>query len=261
MIRYSIFLLLIFLPLHAFEDDDIDGVENSQDLCPNSSFDDIVDENGCAESENYWGELTLILGSDFNFDTTDTTDYTFFTNYRYNHWDFSLYNSEQSSLDNNNNEIQSTGDLYLSSGYSINKNNLYSKLTFGLKIPTGSSEVSTEEEDYFASINMNYTLNERVVLFSSLSYTLTGDNNETSYNNPLGYSLGAGYMVNENWYSSLSYQQSNSIYQDSDDYQSISLFNSYNFTENFFATLNYTKGIDELSYDQTLSLSLGVTFE
>lgn len=261
MIRYSIFLLLIFLPLHAFEDDDIDGVENSKDLCPDTSFDKTVGENGCPENENYLGELTLILGSDFNFDDTTTTDYTFFSNYKYNKWDFSLYNSAQSSLDNNNKEIQSTGDLYLSSGYSISQENLYTKLTFGIKIPTGSSEVSTEEEDYFASININYPLNENFVLFSSLSYTLTGDNNETTYNNPLGYSVGIGYMVNDNWYSSLGYQQSNSIYKDGEDYQSVSLFNSYNFTDNFFGTLNYTKGIDELSYDQTVSLRLGVTFE
>ena len=261
MIRYTIFLLLALLPLHAFEDDDIDGVENSQDLCPNSSFDDIVNEDGCAENEKYLGEFTLVLGSDVNFDDTTTTDYTFFTNYQYNQWDFSLYNSQQSSLDNNNNEVQSTGDLYFSSGYSISKNNFHSKLTLGVKIPTGSSEVSTQETDYFSNLSMSYAVNEKVALFSSLSYTVTGDNNESTYHNPLGYSVGLGYMVSENWYSSLSYQQSNSIYEDGEDYQSLSLFNSYNFTDNFFATLDYTKGLDNLSYDQTISLRLGVTFE
>ena len=261
MIRYTIFLLLALLPLHAFEDDDIDGVENTQDLCPNSSFDDIVNEDGCAENENYWGTLTFILETDFNVDETTTTDYTFFSNYQYNQWDFSLYNSEQTSLDNNNNERESAGDLYLSTGYRMQQENLYGKLTLGVKLPTGESEVSTEETDYFCNLSMSYALNEKVALLSSLSYTLTGDSNETTYNNPLGYSLGLGYMVNENWYTSLSYQESNSIYEDGEDYQSVSLFNSYNFTDNFFGTLNYTKGIDELSYDQTISLRLGVTFE
>ena len=261
MIRLYTILLLLILQLNAFEDDDIDGVENSQDLCPNTSFEETVNEQGCPENQNYWGQITLTVGSDINSDESTTTDYNFFSNYNYHAWEVSLYSSQQSSLDSNNNESQSAGDLYLSSGYGITKESLYSKLTFGIKIPTGSSEISTEEYDYFASLSVNYALNEKTALLSSISYTDTGDNNETTYNNPLGYSLGIGYMVNEKWYSSLSYQQSNSIYRDSEDYKSISLFNSYNFSDKFFGTLSYTKGLDDLSYDQTISLRLGVTFE
>lgn len=261
MIRLYSFLLLIIIQLHAFEDDDIDGVENSQDLCPNTSFEDTVDKNGCPENKNYWGKLTLAIGSDINFDDTTTNDYNFYTNYNYNNWDFSLNSSQQSSLDTNNKESQSSGDLYLSSSYSKNIKKLYIQMILGSKIATGDEEVSTGENDYFANIHLSYALTNNLTALSSLSYTSTGDSNETTYNNPLSYSFGIGYMLNNNLYSSLSYQRSDSIYQDSEDYQSISLFNSYNFTEKLFGTLSYTKGLDELSYDQTISIRLGVNFE
>ena len=261
MRRVYSFLLLIALQLHAFEDDDIDGVENSKDLCPNTSFEDTVDEHGCAENRDYFGKVTLTLGADFNKDEEQTTDYNFFSNYNYKAWDFSLYSSQQSSLDTNNNETQSAGDLYLSLGYGKSSGDLYTKLTVGAKLATGDSEISTKENDYFTNLQISYAFRENLAIISSLSYTLTGDSNETNYNNPFGYSLGIGYMVNDDWYSSLTYQNSASIYEDSDNYQSISLFNSYNLNDNFFATLSYTKGLDELSYDEVISLRLGVTFE
>jgi hypothetical protein len=255
------FLLLIAIQLHAFEDDDIDGVENSKDLCPNTSFEDTVDENGCTEKLNYFGKVTLTLGTDINIDDSRTTDYNFFSNYNYKAWDFSLYSSQQSSLDTNNNETQSSGDLYLSSSYGKSIENLYAKLTIGAKLATGDSEVSTGENDYFTNLHISYAFKEKLALLSSLGYTLTGDSNETEYENSFGYSLGLGYMVNDAWYSSLTYQNSTSIYEDSDNYQSISLFNSYNFNDNFFATLNYTRGLDDLSYNEVVSLRIGVTFE
>ena len=261
MIKPCTLLLLISISLYAFEDDDIDGVENSKDLCPETSFDETVDEQGCPEHQTHWGKLTFTLGSDINRDETTTTDYNFFTNYSYHAGDVSLYSSQQGVVDQNSDKSQSTGDLYLSSGYGFSKESLYSKLSLGVKIPTGGSEVSTEEYDYFATLNLSYAVGEKMALFSSLSYTNTGDNNETTYRNPLSYSLGVGYMLSEKWYSSLSYQSSNSIYEDGEDYQSLSLYNSYNSSEKLFGSLSYTKGIDELSYDETISLRLGVRFE
>jgi len=261
VIRLTILLLLILSFIYGFEDDDIDGVENSKDLCPNTSFDDIVDEHGCPENNSYWGSITLSIGSDINIDDSSSTDYNFFTNYNYNSWDLSLYSAQQSSLDTNNNETQSAGDLYLSTAYNKNIANLYSKLTLGVKIATGNETVSTGENDYFTNLHLSYALNNNLAILSSLSYTLSGDSNETDYNNPFGYSVGLGYMINDKCYSSLTYQNSDSIYEDTQNYESISWFNSYTFNSTFFGTFSYTKGLDDLSYDQTISLRLGVNFE
>ena len=251
----------MMLQLHAFEDSDIDGVSDADDLCPDTSFEYTVDENGCPENSDYWGKILVSLGADINRDDTTSTDYNFFMDYGYNKWDISLYSSQQSSIDTSNNKSNSTGDLYLSTGYSFNLDKSSLKLSLGSKFSTGDDEVSTGEDDYFASLNLSYILNEKTALISQLSYTLSGDSNETNYNNVLGYAFGVGYMLNPNWYSSVLYQRSNSIYPESEDYQALSWFNSYSFTERTFATLNYSRGIDALSYDHTLSLKLGVTFE
>lgn len=261
IIRYS-FLLFITFQLYAFEDADIDGVSDKNDLCPDTSFEDTVDENGCPNNSNYWGKISVSLGADINRDETTLTDYNFFTNYSYKEWDIALYSSQQSSLDTNSNKSSSaTGDIYLSMGYTMDTDNLSTKLSFGSKFSAGDDEVSTGENDYFSSVNLSYILNEKTSLIAQLGYTLTGESSNTNYNNVLNYSLGVGYMIDSHLYSSILYQRANSIYQGDEDYQAISLFNSYGFSETVFGMLNYSRGLDSLSYEHTLSLKLGVTFE
>jgi hypothetical protein len=261
VLRLYIFLLLIHTQLQAFKDDDIDGVENSKDLCPNTSFDDTVDEDGCPNNKDYWGKVTLSIGADINIDDSTTTDYNFFTNYNYKSWDFSLYSAQQSSLDINNNETQSSGDIYLSSSYNFTQEELYSKFVLGTKIATQDDEVSTGENDFFTNLYLSYALNNNLALLASLGYTLTGDTTEVEYHDPFAYSLGLGYMIIDDLYTSMTYQNSQSIYKNSPNYQSISLFNSYNFTDKTFGTLNYTRAIDELSYEHVISIRIGVSFE
>ena len=203
----------------------------------------------------------LSFNSDIHFDTTTTTDYSFFGNYSHHAWSFSLSNAQQSSLDTNDQTVQSSGDLYLSSGYGFIREKLYAELSVGMKLATGEDEVSTGENDYFSRLDISYNLTDTLNLLTSLSYTLTGESNETTYNNPFGYRVGVGYLPTAQWYTSLTYQYSDSIYPNGEAYQAISLFNSYAFTESFFGTVSYIRGLDELSYPETLSLGLGVTFE
>ncbi len=258
--RFSL-LLLLALQLYAFEDDDIDGVENSKDLCPDTSFEETVDETGCPENHAYWGLITLSLGSDTNIDESSTTDYSFFSNYRYDRWEFSLSSSQQSTLDSNNNPSQDTGDLYLSSSYNIYADSFHSRITLGSKIAIGGEDVSTGENDYFLILTLTYPLHEALSLLAQINYTKTGDNNITEYHNPFGYNLGIGYLIGDNFYTEISYQYTQSIYPQEEAYQSLSLFNSYNFSHYFFGTLGYTRGLDVLSYDHSISLRLGVTYE
>ena len=255
--------VLVFTKLFAYVDSDIDGVEDAIDLCPDTSFDKLVDENGCPPNERYWGELSIQIGNDISFDELDnrTDNYNFFTNYQYKKWNISLSNSDQTSYDSNNNPSTSTGDMYLNTGYFFPNDYLQTKIGLGAKIATANSEIGTGENDYFVSLSFAHALNEKQNLFSYLSYTLNGDSNETNYKNSVAYSLGTGYMLNQNWYSSLSYDYSSSIYEEGEAYQALSLFNSYTFLEDYFITLNYSYGLDELSYKHTLSLKLGINFE
>ena len=256
------FLLLFTTYAVAYEDRDIDGVDDSIDLCPDTSFDKLVDENGCPEEEDYWGGLTLQFGNEISFDSLNerVNNYTLFGSYRYKNWNLSLSNAQQTTYDINNDASTSRGDLYITTGYLFDNSEFQTKLSFGAKVALANSDVGTGENDYFSSLNITYFLNNSQTFFGHLSYSLNGDS-KIDYQNSLGYSFGTGYLVNSNWYSSLSYDYSSSIYSDGESYQALSLFNSYSFLENYFTSMNYTYGLDEVSYNHTISINLGVTFD
>ncbi len=256
-IKKIVLLLFIFVRLYGWEDSDMDGVSNIDDLCPNTKFEYLVDNIGCPIDGSI-GKLSLILGSNINiYDSISSQDYNFFIKYSYKLWALSLYTSQEStdSVD------LSTGDLYISLHYNIIGDRLSTKLSLGAKIAIGDDEISTGEHDYFTSINLKYLISSNLRLMSNLNYTITGDNSKTSYKNPIGYSLGLGYNMGDKWYMELYYQNSNSIYEGSDDYSSISISGSYNFTDNIWATIGYTNGLDNLSYSDIFSLKVGVSFE
>lgn len=254
-------LLIINLQLHAFEDSDIDGVSDDIDLCPDTSFDDLVDKNGCPKNGDYWGKITLSVGSDVHLDDETSSDYNFFSNYKYKVWDLSMYSDQEGSYDLNNNQSQATGDLYFSIGYTMEQDRWQNHLSIGAKLATGDEDISTGENDYFINSNLAYLLTPQTTLLLGIDYTLTGDNTSNHYENPLGYTVGMGYLINDQWYNAITYQQSQSIYTDSRSYQSITWQNSYQFTDTFFGSIGYIRGIDELSYDHTFTVRLGVSFE
>jgi len=255
-VKKILLLFLIFIKVYGWEDSDMDGVSNIDDLCPNTSFEYIVDKKGCPINGNI-GKLSLILGTNINrYDNSTTQDYSFSLNYLYKLWSISIYSS-QDYID----DTISKGDLYLSFYYNIIGEKLITKLSMGIKFATGNDEISTGENDYFTSINFKYLLSNDITLLSTISYTITGDTKDKSYKNPIGYSLGLGYSINNKWDIALSYQNSNSIYEDSQNYSAISISSSYTINSNIWASLGYTKGLDELSYDDIFSFKIGINFE
>lgn len=259
-----IFFTLFFnIQSFAYEDSDIDGVDDSIDLCPDTSFDKLVDTDGCPEDKTYWGELTLQMGSGISIDEDNKKiqNYSFFGNYAYKKWMFSLSNSQQTTYDSNNTRSMNGGDLYLTLGYQFNYDKFQNSVSFGTKISTADESVGTGESDYFSLIDIGYLIDKKLMIFSQIGYTLTGDSPTTNYENSFSYSLGTGYMFDSNWYSSFSYDYAKSIYNHTPNYQSLSWLNSYSFLENSFISLNYSYGLDDLSYPHTFSLKLGATFE
>lgn len=272
-------VLLVFSTLSfSYQDSDIDGVEDSVDRCPNSSFDEVVDENGCAPSQHYFGILTLLLGSDISADNQSqtTTHFNFFTNYRYNDWDMTLSNATDTASISSNTISSAYGDLYLSTGYYFEKRTLTAKLSLGIKFATSDEEadsdrgfkrgnayqdIATGENDLFTSLYLNYGITPRQNLYLYYRYTMSGESDQTDYRDFSSYSLGSGYAVTSQWYSALSYDYSGSPYPDTESSQAISWFNSYAFSKRFFATVNYAHGLNDISPDYTFSLKLGVRFE
>jgi len=285
------FLLLSNLAF-SYQDIDIDGVDDSVDMCQNTPFDELVDEKGCSKTQkpttNY-GHLTLKIGTDIFTDENykDDSSLNLYANYKYNSWDISISNSRSTtnsaySEDNS----YSNSDLYLSIGdtFILEKNII--KLSLGTKIagdvdntqtghaPKGRGQNynnnnynnnqtiidNSRDDDYFASINYNYIFNDKQNIFSYYGYTLSGDSKLIDYEDYSSFSIGTGYLLTQNWYSALSYNYTGSIYKNGDASQSIDWFNSYNFTKNIFTTIGYSYALEDFSYDNTFSLALGFTF-
>lgn len=247
----------------AYEDNDIDGVDDAVDLCPNTSFEQLVDADGCPENETYYGILTLQIGNEMSFDefSDRTNDYNFFINYYYHQWNLSLSNGQQTSIDSNNNRSRTIGDVYLNGGYLFAINKLKTKLILGTKIATANETIGTGENDYSTALHLSYPISEKHTIFTHLNYTLSGDSPTVDYRNSFGYILGIGYMLTPKWYTALSYNHAESIYTEGEAYEALSLFNSYMITDDVFMSLNYTKGLDKLSYEHSVSVSFGVNLQ
>ncbi|HIO90594.1 MAG TPA: hypothetical protein EYG69_02360 [Campylobacterales bacterium] len=244
-----LFLLIFSITLSfAYTDSDIDGVSDLYDRCPDTSFDEIADELGCSDKQKYYGELTLSIGSDISWDKLldKTTSSDFALDYRYNSFAFSLSNSNYQDV--------ASDDIYISGGYRLLKENFQTKFIIGVKL-------SPVANDYFSIISYNYFIDKNTDLLLHYGYTLIADSKEIYYENFHSFSAGFGYAFNSNYYSSLSYDYSGSVYKDSDNYRAISWFNSYEFSKRYFMTINYSKALDDSSYDNTLSLKFGLNFE
>ncbi len=261
--KLALIASLAISSIYAYVDNDIDGVDDSVDLCLNTPLDVIVDSDGCGEDEKGESALTLKIGSDVRFNTLSDSVRTinFFANYSFKDWDVSLSNSHYTT----NNDIpeisNASGDFYLTSGYLFQSDQFYTKFSMGMKFATADESVGTGEIDYLASINLSYFLNDRQDLSFYYGYTKSGDSATVNYQDFSSLSLGSGLSLTEKWYSSISYDYSGSNSEDIDAYQALSWFNRYALTKKFFVVFNYTYGLDELSYDHTLSCEVGAHFE
>lgn len=242
--------LLIFSTtlLFSYIDSDIDGVEDIYDRCPNTPFDQMADEFGCSNKQEYKGELTISAGSDISWDKflQKSTSNNLAIDYRYKRFDFSLSNTNYQDI--------SDDSIYISGGYLLTQQNSKIKFTLG-------SKLSSTADDYYYMIGYNYFLNKNMDLQLHYGYTISGDTKEVDYEDFNSFSTGLGYAFDSRYYSSLSYEYSGSIYKDSEAYRAVSWFHSYEFSKKYFVSINYAKALDNLSYDNTLSLKFGVNFE
>ena len=262
ILKIILSLLLFSSALLAYTDQDIDGVDDSKDLCANTPFDVIVDERGCSYDKKFLGKLTFQLGSDISFNTLSaiSSNLNLFINYDYDHWNFSFSSSNYSTT-NIHIPTGTENNLYLTMGYLFQNSTFNTKISAGTKFSLADNEPGHRENDYFSSINFDYFINNKQNIFFYYNYTLSGDSSATDYDDFHSYSVGTGYTLTDKWYSSFAYNYSGSIYPEDEAYKSVSWFNSYTVSKDFFVTCNYAYTLDDLSYDHTISLNIGVYFE
>ena len=259
---YGLFFLVSAL-LFGYSDNDIDGVDDSIDLCPNTAFDQLVDKNGCPQNKLFPGKLILQIGSDTSFNQIDETisNLNIYANYMIKEWNFSLSNSNY-YVTNLANDI-AENSLYLTTGYTVVKDKIRARFSLGTKfdLTNRDSDEQKRDNDYYASVNVEYYFAKKQNLFFYYSYTLSGDSDTVDYQNFQSLSAGYGYAMTDKWYTALSYNYAQNYYPDTDDYKAVSWFNSYRFSETTYAILNYAHTFDDISYSHIVTFSIGFYFD
>jgi len=259
----SMSILLFFSSsLLAYTDQDIDGVEDRHDHCPNTPFDMIVDKRGCADNQNLPSKFTLQIGSDLNFNTlTDiSTNLNVYVNYHYEKWDFSLSSSNYNLTNLNTSDVSETS-LYITAGYLLQYKQLNTKLSLGTKFAFSDENDRERDNDYYASIHLDYYPSPKQNVFLYYNHSISGQRTDTHYDDINSYSLGTGYMFTPKWYSALSYNHSTALFPDTEDYKALSWFNSYNFTKDLYVSCNYAHTLNDSTSEHILSLNIGIHFE
>ena len=247
---FRVFLLSFFLSqtLFAFVDDDIDGVENSFDLCPHTPFDVVVDETGCDKNRLFKGKLTFEIGVEtewFESDKSSTTN--LYIDYAYRAFDLFLSTNRSSSI-----QAVESDDIYLGVGYSYQREKLFAKLSLGSLVS------SSRDNENYATLFSSYQWQPNFNLFGNYTYTSVEKNQENEKNHFDTTSLGTTYQMTPTLLLSCGYMYETFASKGMTGKESLFFTGEYHFLQRYYVVTNYRYREDDL---QTFSLSLGVTFE
>ncbi len=259
---------LLTINLHAYIDNDMDGVDDAFDKCPNTLFTDLVDINGCSKeslvSPHRYDVIVGVSYSDSDFNTLDATD-TFASSLQVDYYykQFSLQAST-SYFKTDADDYSDSGlyDSYLGGSYRLNSvNNLSISLSAGIILPTYDTELDNNNMDYTASVNLSYT-HEDMNIFGGYALTLVNDDDigDIRYQNTNALNAGLGYNLSNKLYMSASYSVSDSIYRGLEDVETATVYSYYTIDQERFLTASYSYGLSDTASDNYLSLRLGFLF-
>ena len=256
MKKLLLFLLLLSSFLFAYVDSDMDGVEDKDDLCPNTLMLDLVNLQGCTiKSLLSPHHFSLMAG--FNYAKDNNTSYNFSSmEFSYSYKKLSLQlSTSYYTLETDAKSSEGLNDTNLNLLYRLMPlNNFTLSLGGGIAFPTYDS--SSNKTDYSLFMYGNYTL-DKWALLGGVGYRFIGDSNAS---NTLFYNLSAGYNWSTNVYSSLGYYFSKSIYEEVDGFESLSWYNYYRINKNWFGTLTLTQGLNSQSLDNSMGVKLGYSW-
>jgi hypothetical protein len=261
MLKLIPFFLLSFL-LTAYAtilDDDMDGVENRDDLCPNSSLIDIVDATGCTVEKLQDENSTTKKLKQHHFDISLGYNYTKYDDnnsqdaqsisfgYYYKNFSAYFYTSTY-SLDSGESGMD---DSMLAFYYRFIVSDISYQVGVGSYIPT--DDKTDNKTDYFIKSKITYMLDKQDIALS-FQHTFTKDDFIEDTNRLI---LNYGYMPSDKSYLSISYTLEDSIFKYEDRLQDISLYGSYYLTKNWFASSSISVGVSDSASDFSTSFSIG----
>jgi len=268
--KFLLALILCFnLSLVAYDDFDMDGVDDAIDKCPNSLLTDLVDINGCVKkslvSNHHFDIILGVNYSQIDYNTnekTDTISSSFQADYYYKKFSLqvatSYFKSASKTYDN-----KGQNDSLVSANYQVNLfDNLNLRVGAGVILPTYESGLENNNVDYLGSLNLSYSFKD-INIFGGYSYTFVNDDdidNSTAvvqYQDINALYAGLGFYPSSQLYLSLSYNSSDSIYKDVIAIENASVYSYYSLNENYFSTFSYAYGLSDSASDHYVSLRIG----
>lgn len=274
---HFLIVTLLSSSLFAYVDSDMDGVEDAVDRCPNTSFSDLVDIDGCTKksliSPHHYD---IIFGASYSasdyqtLNATDTLAGTLQVDYYYKN--FSLQAST-SYFTTDGSGFSDSGlyDSFVGTSYQFRPTQNFSlRFGVGALLPTYKTTLNNNNMDYTANVNLSYKIG-KINLFGGYGYTIINDDNvnvvdvngtTTSilYQNTNALSLGLGMNMTPKTYMSMAYNTSNSIYTNIEDISTASVYMYHTIDAHWFSTLSYAYGLSNSASDHYASVRLGYFF-
>lgn len=259
MYKAILTLLLFSSVLFGYVDNDMDGVDDSEDLCPNTPMFDLVSLNGCSKTKLQnisIHHFDIIFGKSYSNDKGNSFNTTAFqANYYYKNFSLQFSTSYLiSQLANPN--TQGEKDSYINLFYKLKfKKSLLIYIGAGINFPL--LKVNNNSADYSYSISLKYIINN-FFLLSGLGYTKIGEiDHSTMYQNTHYYSFGLGYHITKKTYVSLNYYQAKNIYHQLEDINTLSIYLHYGLDAHWFIGINYSRGLNKDTIKNNLGVRIG----
>ena len=233
MSRFKVIFFLVIISklllASSFIDEDLDGVDDRVDKCPNSSLFDIVDKTGCAIEHLKKEEISsydFSLG--FNYIKYEGKTY------KNKSFSFSFYKNRFSVYIYNSFNKEGIEDITLELSYDIKSNH---KLSLGFYLPT--MEFEGNRLDYFIKYKYIYTYKQFDISFS-YKYTFMNDKESRNINS---FVLSLGGEINKRVYSAISYTYEESIYKSQKNIKDFSLYINYSINTHLYISTTLSKNI------------------
>ena len=229
---------------YSFVDDDMDGVENSLDRCPNSKITDIVDKYGCATEKLDFKDSALmeLSAGILKLKNSNLKYQTAFISFDYQKNNFGIY-FRSGRFDISDTSEDFTLMLY----HTIEQENSTLNLNLGAYFP----DTSSSSADIFAGGEYRYYFDYfDVMLGYNHTFANSLDDSDALY-------FGIGTNITNKLYlsSSLEFQTSNL----DDDFYNFSIFADYDINTFWHISSTIIKGLNSASYD-SFSFLVGYRF-
>jgi len=280
----SIILTILTSNLNAenLTDSDLDGVPDSIDQCPNTSFLSEVDSRGCTIQilllpDEKLDTDTMILSLGYGYSTNEDLlsreiqkNTTFELNYYKNFWSYTLHTGYYS---HNLHDGMLDTTLKARRTFRMDTQHTFS-LGFGVKLPTHNYKGN--KTDQFVSASVHVYPTQKFSYFAGYSFTRIGDDalpQETTIKlddieiregmalqNIHKFYVGIGYFFTQKLYGNLRYNLEESKFRDEQNIISFSSYFYYKINDKWFTTLYYKRQIEDEDLHDNLIFKISYHF-